>query len=84
MPITSVQRGALAIPNNANSATATISSVNTGKARLRYLGNAATNTSAIQETLARIDLTNSTTITATRYGTPGNQTVVSWELSEWS
>ena len=83
--IKSTQRGAITIVSGNYTATATISSVNTGKTELRYLGNAAINTSNISETLARIDLTNSTTITATRYQYgASNNTVVSWELTEWN
>jgi len=65
--IKSIQRGVI-----------TISAVNTSKTELRFLG--ASNSST---PLAYIELTNSTTITATRGGF--NQTnIVSWELTEWN
>jgi hypothetical protein len=76
--IKSIQRGLITISTSDSSATATISAVNTSKTELRFLGASNTGT-----TLARIELTNSTTITATRIGF--NQTnIVSWELTEWN
>lgn len=74
-----IQRGTINV--SGSSATATISSVNTAKCELRYLGLSYAN-ATLAETLCQISLTNSTTITATR-GVGGNAITVSWELTEW-
>ena len=79
--IKSIQRGSIAIAVSSQSATATISAVVPSKTELRFLGS----TSAEAGREARIELTNSTTITATAaqpatFGT----TWVSWELTEWN
>ena len=61
----------------ANRATATITSVDTTKTQLRFLGNALESVYACY-----IALTNSTTVTATRFATASAPTV-SWELTEF-
>ena len=61
-------------------ATATVSSVNTAKSLLTFLGfNTAQLTNDYNPSLV---LTNSTTITATRANTGASNTTVSWELVE--
>lgn len=86
--IKSIQRGVINIPTTTSSATATISSVTTSKSELRILGQRFDTATAIGD-LARsfptIELTNATTITATR----GSASVVpvvnvAWELTEWN
>ena len=87
--IKSIQRGTITIPTTTNSATATISSVTTSKSELRLLGgrvDTAATTAALAQSLPEIQLTNATTITATR-GAPTGAVpvvVVSWELTEWN
>lgn len=81
--IKSIQRGTITIPANSTSATATITSVVTTKTELRFLGVTSQST-GIDTALARITLTNSTTITATRNTvSTTNNTIVSWELTEY-
>lgn len=79
--IRSIQRGEITL-TTLTTGTATVSSVNTAKSDLTYLGCTA-NGSAVQ-TIVRIVLTNSTTITATRanVGAP-DTSVVSWQLVEY-
>lgn len=84
--IKSIQRGTITL-TSAASATATITSVDTSKSELRFLGetmNAAASTSALATNMARLALTNSTTITATRVSVAADTTIVSWELTEWA
>ena len=80
--IKSIQRGVISITGSSTSATATITAVNTGKTELRLLGCSGAS-SAIEQTLSDIVLTNSTTITATRGGGAGTSARVSWELTEY-
>jgi hypothetical protein len=74
--IKSIQRGVISGSSN-STFTATISSVNTSKTELRFLGV----TSNMSGAYARIELTNSTTITATIF--TGSTAVVNWELTEF-
>lgn len=82
--IKSIQRGVISMPDGGSggtiSHTATVTSVNTSKADLTYLGNNSSGTGA--NSLAYLQLTNSTTITATR-ATSGSATAVSWQLVEY-
>ena len=81
MRIKSIQRGSITLTSN--SETATIASVDTSKTELRFLGNTLTNVSDNTH-VARIQLTNSTSITASRtYSSSSYSTIVSWELTEW-
>ena len=78
--IKSIQRGT--ITATTSGATATISSVNTAKTELRFLGGSGLHTDVNGNAAAvpRIILTNSTTITATvAYASA----IVSWELTEF-
>lgn len=74
----SIQRGVISIVG-AYSGTATITAVDTSKTELRLLG--VSNTTVIAD-LARVVLTNATTITATR-GSNSGTSEVSWELTEF-
>lgn len=80
--IKSIQRGTISMSSGGStSGTATITSVDTTKTELRILG--ASNDAVVDTTaIARVVLTNATTITATRSGTSGTS-VVSWELTEF-
>lgn len=84
--IKSVQRGAITITGGAgvNSATATITAVNTAKSELRFLGMVGDNETSLSPS-GRVELTNSTTVTAHRQNnTPYSRTqVLGWELTEW-
>lgn len=78
--IKSIQRGVINI--TVASATATITSVNTSKSELRYLGGDGRDGGAVPM-VPRLVLTNSTTITATSLQSNGSlSTNVSWELTE--
>ena len=74
----SIQRGVISMVG-AYSGTATITAVDTSKTELRLLG--VSNTTVLAD-LARVVLTNATTITATRGSTSGTSEV-SWELTEF-
>ena len=80
--IRSIQRGVI-LMNGTTTATATISAVTTSKTELRLLGFRPQSTNQIDATLGILQLTNSTTITATRDTTSGS-TNISWELTEWN
>ncbi len=79
--IKSTQRGVISFGTANLTATATVSSVNTGKAMLRHLG--VFTGGGNNSYLAAVVLTNATTITATRIGS-GAATDVSWELTEFN
>ena len=81
--IKSIGRGTIAV-NDANlTATATISAVVTSKTILTHLGSrSATNNSAY--TIATLELTDTTTITATRGATDGTaDVIVSYQYMEY-
>ena len=80
--IKSIQRGTISI-SGATSNTATISSVDTTKSVLRHLGQSTSSSSYTDRALARIYLTNGTTITADR-GSSTNSTTVSYEVVEYA
>lgn len=63
-----IQRGVINITAGNSSNTATITSVDTTKSLLTYLGG---NAGTAADAAARIDLTNATTITANRTGSTG-------------
>ena len=76
--IKSVQRGKSTLSTDANSWTVTISAVNPAKTELRLLGYSTD--PAVWP--PHIELTNATTITATRFVSSATHTTVSWELTE--
>lgn len=80
-PIKSIQRGTISITSSATG-TATITAVDTAKTELRMLGWSAPGTVS-NDFAPRITLTNTTTITATRYDSTASTTVVSWEVTEY-
>ena len=78
----SIQRGVIAL-TSVTSATATVTAVNTSKARLYNLGWSISSGGSALDSV-RVALTNSTTITATRGNTGGAvDSTVSWELEEF-
>ena len=82
--IKAIQRGVVSITGTNTSATATITSVNTSKTELRWLGSQGAIAQS-QGITANIVLSNATTITATRGdGTSGTALNVSWELTEYN
>ena len=76
--IRSIQRGVLSVTGSNLTATATVAAVNPAKARISFLGSSQDGTSS---EMARVELTNSTTVTATRQS-GSTSTLVSWELVE--
>lgn len=80
--VKSVQRGVISITGTNTSATATITSVDTAKAELHFIGN--TNNTISSNSAARIVLTNSTTITATRASATTATTTITWEIKEYN
>jgi hypothetical protein len=82
-PIKSIQRGTITIAGNNTSATATISSVNTSKSMVSFLGSNTGGSGLFL--LGRVGLTNATTVTATKHSTEGvSETVVSYEVIEFN
>lgn len=85
--IKSIQRGSISISGVATSVTATIGAVVTAKTELRFLGaTSKTGGGSVEAVDMRIELTNSTTITATRQlpsGGSGYAMVGGWELTEF-
>ena len=81
--VQSVQRGTITTTTVLTN-TATVSSVNTAKAELDYLGSANNDTASgnAANTLTRLSLTNGTTITATVETTNNTQTT-GYQLWEW-
>ena len=80
--IKSVQRGTITINAGAASNTATVTAVDTAKSVLSLLGwTASANVSTSGP--GRLALTNATTITATRSGSPADTAVYSYELVEY-
>ncbi|MCI1958582.1 MAG: hypothetical protein LKJ25_03040 [Clostridia bacterium] len=77
--IKSIQRGTISL-SEVYSATATISSVDTSKSVISYLGNVIPQ---YVEQFARVELTNSTTITAYRSINSASNTVVGFEVVEY-
>ena len=81
--IKSVQRGTVTVANGTGTGSVTISSVNTAKAELRFLGgtgqDAATGNYLVSP---KISLTNSTTVSESNASNT-NYGQISWELTEY-
>lgn len=77
-----IQRGTVTVNAASATGTATITAVNTAKAELSYLGLESAD-STPQEGQAYIDLTNTTTITATRNTAGAGALTVGYEVVEW-
>lgn len=80
--IKSTQRGVISIPNGTATAAATISSVVTAKTQLRILGGSGVSSGGYLIT-PRIELTNSTTITAACNFVVSGSASIGWELTEY-
>lgn len=82
--VKSIQRGTIAVTGG-TTGTLTITSVDTNYARLRFLGcTASLNVVDGTKYFARVDLTNTTTVTATVNTSPGANTLtVSVEVTEY-
>lgn len=80
-PISSIQRGIVTIANAA-SATTTITAVDLTRSVIRFIG---CNNGGINQydMIARLELTNSTTVTGYRFDTSANGTVVGFEVIEY-
>ncbi len=72
--VQSVQFGTINIAASSTSNTATITSVDTTRSAVFYLGQSST-TTAVNNSMTGATLTNATTVTATRGGTAGSPTV---------
>ena len=86
MIINSIQRGTISIATGTTVATTTVTGVDVTKAKLSLTGGSrqAASNSAIT-VYPRINLTNSTTITATASEAPAlGALIVSWELMEYA
>ena len=83
--IKSVQRGVININYGAASATATISPVDINKAELRYLGSFTGVSELVNTMFAKIALTSSSTVAATRRasGGVGSYVVIGFEVTEY-
>ena len=86
--IKSIQSGIITIGKGLSSGTATITSVNLNKSILLYLGHSTTNSDSTVRPCylgIKIVLTNATTVTATREGTPPDYPVnVSFMVVEFN
>ncbi len=82
--IKSIQRGTISILTGGTTGTATITSVTTGKSWLRRLGYTRNASGSSEQRISsRLELTNATTITATRGADTSGTTLVSWEITEY-
>lgn len=82
--IARIQQSAITIASGATSNTATITSVNTANAMLIYQGLTATSTSNVQSVATRIELTNATTVTATRGSSNSDAVTVNFTVVEFT
>ena len=82
--IKAIQRGTITIATSTSSATATITSVDTAKTEVRFLGGSGISTGPITQ-IPRVSLTNATTLTANVINNVAVAAIVlSWELTEWN
>lgn len=82
--VQSIQRGTITIASGSTSNTATITSVDTTKAIILYQGLTATSTSSVQSVASRIELTNGTTVTATRGASNTDSVTVAYTVIEFN
>ena len=80
--IKSIQRGVITL-TTVTSNTATITSVNTSKAVVLYGGTTIVNNEGSSITLAKVVLTNATTITVNRIGT-SSTLVLAYQVIEYN
>ncbi len=82
--IKSIQRGIVTIPDGSSTATISLTTVDTTKTVVNFLGASYTWTApgSYQSTMYRLQLTNATTLTATRDSTGGTLNV-SYEIVEF-
>lgn len=81
--IKSIQRGTVTVANGTASGSATISSVNTAKAELRFLGGTGRDAASGNYGVSpKISLTNSTTVSVS-FSSTSDFGQVSWELTEY-
>jgi len=79
--IKSIQRGTIQIDNTATTNTATISSVDTTRSMISFLGHQSNDTT-ITSSHGSFTLTNATTVTLTRMGS-ANSIISSYEVIEY-
>jgi hypothetical protein len=83
--VTSIQQGTIAIDASATSGTATINAVSTSLSVLFYLGlTVSTSGTSPNSVFSRIDLTNATTVTATRASSSSAVVTVGYCVVEFS
>lgn len=78
--IKSIQEGQIVISSGSSSNTATISSVTTSKSVCTFNGSRGNSTSGY---VATVQLTNATTVTAARIGSPAADTTVGYTVTEY-
>ena len=82
--VRNIQRGTIAVAGASSTGTATITAVDTLHSRLRVLGiTSNTNNSPASTGNAYVQVTNSTTLTATRNANDASVLTVSWEVVEY-
>jgi len=87
--VRSVQRGTIIIANGAASNTGTITAVNTGSSYVSLLGNQSDDggnygtATVVSGIFPAVALTNATTVTVTRSGTPASTLPVSFNVIEY-
>jgi len=81
--IKSIQKGKITIGNSQTSGTATITSVTTSKAFVLPLGVSLNGAEGATAFFCRLELTNSTTVTATRGGTSANDLTAGYVVIEF-
>lgn len=74
-PVKSIQSGSITIGASSTSNTATISSVDTAKSRIAFKGYEGGAATDIRIGVANLELTNATTVTATRAAQDGTRTL---------
>jgi hypothetical protein len=80
--IKTMQRGTVTINAGQSTNTATISAVTMSKASLRWHGAIYSGAGALPPEMTQIDLSTSTTVRATRNGTPIQQNDARYEVDE--
>jgi hypothetical protein len=83
--IKSIQRGTITIADASTTNTATISSVSTSKSLVLFGGFSTTYASSdnVSRVAGRVELTDSTTVTATRASSSGGSMVVAYQVVEF-
>lgn len=81
--VKSVQSGTISIAGGASSGTATISEVNTAKSVVIPAGVRGTGSTSVDDFMHTLTLTNATTVTAQRGGSPAMNVTVRYQVIEY-